>query len=436
MVIRLTVARSCRLEAGAPAGWKPALRKAALVIALLLLASCASTPQYEPPIDQPPFDKALWAIHIEEDDGRVVYSLNADKLMQPASNRKIFAAATIAACLGIDGQLHTEVFRDGDDLVLRGDGDPSLGSWRYERDQDFDRLAQLIRDRGITHVRDLIVDVSAFDRVTIPGSWKHGNLGSDYAAAVDAIAWGESELPGDRAAPDPPLYAGNALRDALFLRGVTVENVRVNTEPRAWNERIVSLPSPFVGQLLQTVLKNSHNLYAEMLLKRSANGTYDGAFARERVFLTSEPRIDGSAFRFVDGSGLSPDDHVTARSTIAMLRWMNHPSRRDFWWQVLAQPANEGTLRSRLVTLEQRVRGKTGTIAGVNALSGIMAMPGGRYRYFSIMVNHHIGDGDEAVKIIDALVERAADRRQPWPSASFEALAEQRQGLDLSLVIE
>ena len=73
---------------------------------------------------------------------------------------------------------------------------------------------------------------------------------------------------------------------------------------------------------------------------------------------------------------------------------------------MLAQPNNDGTLRRRLVTLEERLRGKTGTINGVAALSGIIAMPDGRYRYFSIMVNHHIGDGDEAVKIIDAIVER------------------------------
>jgi D-alanyl-D-alanine carboxypeptidase len=383
-----------------------------LILAALLLSSCASTaprPQ-PPPLDFGAFDKALWAIHVEEDDGRVLVSRNADTLMQPASNRKLFSAATAAACLGIDGQLTTEVFRDGDDLVLRGDGDPSLGSWRYERDGDFDRLAQLLRDRGITRVRDLIVDVSAFDRVTIPGSWKHGNLGYDYAAAVDAITWGESELAGDRAAPDPALHAGHALRDALFLRGVSVENVRVNTEPREWAERVAALPSPFVGQLLQTVLKNSHNLYAEMLLKRSADGTYDGAFARERTFLTGDVGIEGSSFRFLDGSGLSPDDLVTPRATIAMLRWMNEKSRRGFWWQVLAQPANEGTLRSRLVTLDQRVRGKTGTIAGVAALSGIIAMPGGRFRYFSIVVNHHIGDGDDAVKIMDRIVEQYAVR--------------------------
>ena len=47
--------------------------------------------------------------------------------------------------------------------------------------------ADLLVRRGVTRVRDVVADVSAFDRVTIPGSWKVGNLGSDYSAPVDAI---------------------------------------------------------------------------------------------------------------------------------------------------------------------------------------------------------------------------------------------------------
>lgn len=376
-----------------------------IIIACVLLASCTTSKPIAPLLEKPPFDKALWAVYVEDDDGRVLHEHNADTLVIPASNRKLFAATTIASCLGVDAQLHTTVWRDGDDLILRGDGDPSLGSWRYERDGDFDRLAELLRARGITRVRDIVVDVSAFDRVTIPGGWKHGNIGSDYAAPVDAIAWGENELPGDRAVEDPAMHAGQSLREALHLRGIEATGVRVNVEPRAWAEEIASLPSPFVGQLLATVLKNSHNLYAEMLLKRSADGTYDAAFARERELLTRELHLAGDTFRFVDGSGLAPDDLLTARTTVRLLRWMNDPARRAFWWATLAQPANEGTLRRRVVTLEHRLRGKTGTINGVNALSGIIEMPHGRHRYFSIIVNHHIGQGSEATKIIDAIVE-------------------------------
>ena len=380
-----------------------------LLIALLL-AGCATAPQpapFDPHIPET-FEHALWAILIEEDDGTVVYAQNAGKLMIPASNRKLFAAATIASCLGIDTRLFTNVYRDGEDLVLRGDGDPSLGSWRYTREDDFDLLAQTLRAQGITAVRDLVVDVSAFDRVTIPAAWKYGNLGSDYAAPVDAISWGENELPGDRAVADPAMHAGQAFREALELRGIAVANVRVNVEPRAWGTAVATLPSPFVGELLRTVLKNSHNLYTEMLFKRSSNGTYPASFELERRTLTGEAGVPANSFRFADGSGLAPDNLVSARATVALLRWMNHPSRRQFWWDTLAQPNGEGTLRRRLVALEERVRGKTGTINSVNALSGIIAMPGGRFRYFSIAVNHHIGAGSAAVQAIDAIVERAA----------------------------
>ena len=381
------------------------------LLVVLLLVGCATAPPkatFDPQIP-PNFQNAIWSVLIEEDDGTVVYAQHADTLMIPASNRKLFAAATIASCLGLDTRLHTNVYREGEDLILRGDGDPSLGSWRYTRENDFDALAQTLRAQGLTAVRDLVVDVSAFDRVTIPAAWKYGNLGSDYSAPVDAITWGESELPGDRAVADPAMHAGNALREALELRGIGVVNVRMNTQPRTWGDApIASLPSPFVGDLLRTVLKNSHNLYAEMLLKRASDGTYPASFDLERRTLTSEMRVPPDTFRFADGSGLAPDNLVSARATVALLRWMNHPARRAFWWDTLAQPNNEGTLRRRLVPLEQRVRAKTGTINGVNALSGIIAMPNGRFRYFSIAVNHHIGDGDEAVKVIDAIVERAA----------------------------
>lgn len=386
----------------------------------LLTFACATTPApppaatEEPPlatridaaISRPPFHRAFWSIRIEEDDGRVLYARNDDKLTIPASNRKLYTSASVAECLGIWRQLATEVWRDGEDLVLRGDGDPSLGSWRYERQDDFDELALALRSRGMTAVRDVVADVSLFDRVTIPGGWKYGNLGAAYAAPVDALAWGENQVPVSRAVDDAATHAATALRDALVLHGIAVRGVaRVNVEPRAWEERLTTIPSPFVGELLRAVLKNSQNLYSEMLLKRSGGGTYERAFARERDFLTRDVGLEGGAFQFADGSGLAPDNLVTNSETIQLLRWMNEPSRREFWWETLAQPANAGTLRRRLVTLEDRLRAKTGTISGVAALSGIIAMPDGRFRYFSIITNHHGYDGDEAAKIIDEIVE-------------------------------
>jgi D-alanyl-D-alanine carboxypeptidase len=134
------------------------------IAAVILLTACTTT---TPPTTTPapandlarfideatarsPFDRAIWGIHIEDDDGTVLYSRNAHSLLQPASNRKLFAAATIANCLGVDTRLTTEVFLDEGDVIVRGDGDPSLGSWRFAREDDFDGIAKVLESRGVT----------------------------------------------------------------------------------------------------------------------------------------------------------------------------------------------------------------------------------------------------------------------------------------------
>jgi serine-type D-Ala-D-Ala carboxypeptidase/endopeptidase (penicillin-binding protein 4) len=370
-----------------------------ILIGTLLFASCASTSIPPPP---PALQHALFAIDVEDDDGTVVYAQNAHVLAIPASNRKLFAAATAADCLGLDHQFTTDLLRDGDDLILRGGGDPSFGGRYYASPGDaFAPLIDAVHARGITHVHDVVADVSLYaDRVTIPPSWKVGNLPADYSAPVDALAYHENAIE-DASIPDPALHAARALRDLLRLDGVTVDgDVYLGTRPSA--TLVASVASPPLWQLFTTMLKNSQNLYAEMLFKDAGGGTYATAEERERDFAASLG-IDTRELRFVDGSGLSPDDLVTPAAVVRLLRWMNAPERRGVWWQLLPAPNQEGTLHHRLVELEPRLRGKTGTLEGVNALSGIIAMPGGRFRYFSIIVDHHTASSAEAVQAIDAI---------------------------------
>jgi D-alanyl-D-alanine carboxypeptidase/D-alanyl-D-alanine-endopeptidase (penicillin-binding protein 4) len=212
---------------------------------------------------------------------------------------------------------------------------------------------------------------------------------------------------------DPALYAAQALRDVLQRAGIRVTGkVTVNAAPRNWQERIAVIQSPPLWQLLSVVLKPSQNLYAEMLFKGLSAGaqpaSYEASEDIERRFLTSEAGVPNSDFRFVDGCGLSPDDLVTPRALVTILRWMNEPSRRATWWMMLARPGDEGTLRRRLLPFAGRMRGKTGSISGVNALSGILNMPNGSHRYFSIMINHNAGDSSDALKAIDAIVAEIA----------------------------
>jgi D-alanyl-D-alanine carboxypeptidase/D-alanyl-D-alanine-endopeptidase (penicillin-binding protein 4) len=438
----------------------------------ILFAACATarTQSLARRIDtirhRPQLAGAIWGVDVVDDTGRTIYAHNEKTLLIPASNRKLFAAATVASCETLDRQIATELWRDGDDLVIRGGGDPSLGGrWAFDRDAVFAPFVAALKQRGIAEVRDVIADVSLFDRVTIPSTWKVGNLGSDYAVPTDALAYnenvvgvvadhcatpvvvadpsfvpananvacgrGEPSVRSDAAnaiamigpmqehfqtlagIADPALYAAQALRDVLQRAGIRVTGkVIVNAAPRNWQERIATIESPPLWQLLSVVLKPSQNLYAEMLFKGLSAGaqsaSYEASEDIERRFLTSEAGVPGSDFRFVDGCGLSPDDLVTPRALVTILRWMDEPSRRAAWWMMLARPGDEGTLRRRLLPFADRMRGKTGSISGVNALSGILKMPNGTHRYFSIIVNHNAGDSSDARKAIDAIVGEIA----------------------------
>ncbi len=437
-----------------------------LSCALLLATACATTVPLGAGIDRaasvPSLQRAILGIDVLDDSGRVLYERNAHTLLIPASNRKLFAASSAINCFGLDHRFATELWLDGGSTVIRGGGDPSLGGrWAFDRDAVFAAFVDALRAHGITTVDDVIADASMFDRDTIPGSWEWEDIGSNYGAPVDALAYNENvvgvtvehcETPliitdppfisatvhvvcgaGEPAVrsdamnaltiegnmppefhalasiADPALYAAQAFRQVLLQAGITVRGTtRVNTVRRAWSERLAVIESPPLSQLLTVVLKNSQNLYAEMLFKSTA-GTYAGAEDLERLFLTDEVGIDGAEFRFVDGSGLSVRDLVTPSAIVILLRWMNQPWRRGTFWSILATPGEEGTLRRRLLPLAARLRGKTGSMNGVNALSGIVSGTHGGFRYFSIVINHHTAESAEAIRAIDAIANAIAD---------------------------
>src|SRR5438128_6715521 len=228
----------------------------------LVLTGCVTLP---PAIDRaaavPELRGAIWGIDVEDDSGRVLYQRNGHTLLMPASNRKLFAASTAINCFGLDHRFATELWLDGSNVVIRGTGDPSLGGrWTFDRDAVFATFIAALRARGVQSVDDVIGDPSAFDRDTIPESWKFGNLGSDYAAPVDALAYNENSVDG-MAVVDPPLYAAQAFRDSLHNAGIEVRgNTWVSTIPRTWKERVAVIESPFLSQLVATMLKVSQNL--------------------------------------------------------------------------------------------------------------------------------------------------------------------------------
>ena len=88
---------------------------------------------------------------------RPTLSWRADTPMNPASAMKLVTTYAALELLGPAFRWKTEVYLDGDDLVLRGTGDPKLN---YE---NFWMLLRNLRGRGLRNLRgDLVLDRSYF----------------------------------------------------------------------------------------------------------------------------------------------------------------------------------------------------------------------------------------------------------------------------------
>jgi serine-type D-Ala-D-Ala carboxypeptidase/endopeptidase (penicillin-binding protein 4) len=159
------------------------------------------------------------------------------------------------------------------------------------------------------------------------------------------------------------------------------------------------------------ILNTSQNLFAETLLKQLGRqfgraGSWQEGIAVERRFLIDSVRIDSTEFSLQDGSGLSSANMVTPNAFARLLRFIRqHPGWNTFA-AGLPQSGSAGTLRTRFVNtpLAGRVRAKTGSIAGVNTLSGYIERRDGKVLTFSVQANHHALPSKQILGQIDSVV--------------------------------
>ncbi|MHC4166652.1 MAG: D-alanyl-D-alanine carboxypeptidase/D-alanyl-D-alanine endopeptidase [Planctomycetota bacterium] len=160
--------------------------------------------------------------------------------------------------------------------------------------------------------------------------------------------------------------------------------------------------------------KNSLSLAAEALLKTvAAEANPDGkdggwAGGRERIsqYLT-ELGLDESQFYLDDGTGLSRQNELTAFAITTVLSDIYHCRSWDFYRNTLAVGGEDGTIEKYFKDekYKGRIRGKTGTISGVKAFSGVVETAGGDY-IFSILANNAYNLHRSAInEIAEAIID-------------------------------
>jgi serine-type D-Ala-D-Ala carboxypeptidase/endopeptidase (penicillin-binding protein 4) len=149
-----------------------------------------------------PLSHSYWGVLAKSlKSGDTLYSVNADKLMMPASNMKIVTLAAAAEQLGWDYTYETKLFAAGSisdgllsgDLVVVGSGDPSLVAADGMADRVFGDWAQRLKQRGIRAVTGRVIgDDNGFEKETLGAGWMWDDLPTDDSAGVGALQYNES----------------------------------------------------------------------------------------------------------------------------------------------------------------------------------------------------------------------------------------------------
>jgi D-alanyl-D-alanine carboxypeptidase/D-alanyl-D-alanine-endopeptidase (penicillin-binding protein 4) len=248
-------------------------------------------------LGQPALAHGYWSVlvrSLKTDD--TLYSVNANKLMVPASNMKIVTLAAAAEKLGWDYRYETQLVATGSivsgtldgDLVVVGSGDPTLMITAATA-RPFDAWAAEVKRLGISRITGRVVgDGTAFDSPGFGFGWSWDDLPDSDAAAVAGLQFNENAVrmivtPG-RSADEPtvitldPPTSGLSVRNHVQtgapgstvhleshrLPGNTQLEVRGSVPPgEAPAMRLVAVDNPtlfFASALRQALIDNGVNV--------------------------------------------------------------------------------------------------------------------------------------------------------------------------------
>jgi D-alanyl-D-alanine carboxypeptidase/D-alanyl-D-alanine-endopeptidase (penicillin-binding protein 4) len=347
----------------------------------------------------------------------VVADQNADEPLAPASNQKILTAMGALELLDPDSRLVTQLQATGPvtddgvvqgDLVIVGGGDPLIKRTGPHSIVD---IATELHEAGITRVEgDVVGDESRYDQVRKAPGWLEWEMPLP-AGSMSALMVNSNSRQGDDAyLANPTLTNAGLLVDALEDAGVEVEGEpAVGTAPDD-SEVIFEYHSPTIASIVQTMLRESDNMAAEMLAKEvglQVRGEGSSTAGLEAIVAGLEHslciEIDG---KNDDASGVSRDDRRTPADWVELLTAARDEPWFDTFYEGLPVSGEKGsTLATRFLgtSAVDEVHAKTGTIGTSVALSGYTRTEGGRDVVFSVVVN---GDQpeDAAVPAIDQLI--------------------------------
>ena len=425
-------------------------------------------------LNSAPAYAANLSVYVADENGNFIYEHNGNRGLSSASTQKIFTAATALETLGKNYQYTTTASYSGDisggnlsgNLYVHSNGDPTLGSWRYDsyKPENFkQKFIDALKQKGISKISgDLIMDDSYFDFQTVPGGWPWNDLGNYYGAGVWSVNWRENQfdismngkemrglnvdlpnvkwvndlktggssdqsliftapysdvalingtLPGKAitvsgATPNPPLTLGTEIKKWLKESGISFNGEITSTSvQRIKGEKMLYAPknniifeykSPTLDKIVFWFMRKSVNLYGETFIKtlgkeKKNQGSFDAGISYLKEFWKGKG-INAAMINFADGSGLSPQNYVSARAEVQALLW----SRKQPWF-------NE--FFDGFPTQSNGMKMKSGTMKDTKSFAGYHTSKDGKKYVFAIIINNYQSSNlsDALYKVLNVL---------------------------------
>lgn len=207
------------------------------------------------------------------------------------------------------------------------------------------------------------------------------------------------------ATPNPPLQLGVEVKQwlqqaGIELSGRTVTNSQLEIEGKKTvsfpkNNTIFTYESPTLDKIIYWFLRKSINLYGETLIKtlgkeKKGNPAFKSGVAFLKEFWKSKG-INPNMINFADGSGLSPQNYVSAKAEVQALLY----AKKQSWFEAYYDG---------FPTQENGIKMKSGTMRDTKSFAGFHTAKDGKKYVFSIIINNYQGSGStELQKILNVL---------------------------------
>ena len=321
--------------------------------------------------------------------GLMVYDLTADstlytynhrQMLRPASCMKLVTSITALDALGPNYEYQTALYYTGSiqgrtlvgNIYCVGGFDPMITQ------ADVITLASSIRQLGIDSIRGQIVADRSFKESLEYGE---GWCWDDDNPYLFALTIGRKD------------NFTTTLAEEIARLGINLEKVELMQGRKPTQAKMIDVCCHSIKQVLQRMMKDSDNFYAESMFYQTAASTgHHPATAVDARNITKKLinrlGLDANRYRIADGSGLSLYNYVTVELLVKLLRhaWRT-PSIAKALMPALPVAGVDGTLKSRMqnTRAQGNVRAKTGTLTGISSLAGYCTAPNGHELAFAII---------------------------------------------------